>query len=299
MVVQEQCVPVLDNLSNVKQDVELMLSGEPVYQSLSYKTFQVTSDQAPHLLQYISVERQKAYNLSGLGYEALSSTYDSPTHHFITWDVKRNQCVAYCRMFLVDNVFYNTRCDAIYTIQKKVLIYTNSYVELGGLAVMPGYQKSLRALVTLYRGVGRVIKSIGPRFVVGSVSTPHSIYNIDVLGYLDRYIESRSKVLETRHQLPSGLVVAREKSYFSENLDAQLLLEVNECQNLQTFETLMMQYSKLKARLSMLCHRYEQCGAMPLACAIDPVLSHSLEIYFLFDFNNTAKKKTRQLMFGI
>ncbi|MCL9780954.1 lysophospholipid acyltransferase family protein [Vibrio sp. S4M6] len=148
---------LLDDIENIPTKHHLLSSGE-------FDVYCTTSEHIPAILHEIGRLREENFRAvgEGTGRSLDIDDFDQHYRHLFVWD-RDNQClVGAYRLGMVDQILDNHGLDGLYSTtlfnyDHHFLHKMGKAIELGRSVIAAAYQKSMSALLLLWKGIGRVI----------------------------------------------------------------------------------------------------------------------------------------------
>ncbi len=160
-----------EDVSHLSVDRRLLAKGD-------MEVWCASATELPHILQEIGRLRELTFRTvgEGTGYEVDVDQYDRDYLHLFLWHKTRQEIVGAYRLGLVDRLYEQQGLDGIYS--RSLFQYDATFLkklggclEMGRSFVRPEYQKSITALMFLWKGIGAfIVKHPRYRILFGPVS---------------------------------------------------------------------------------------------------------------------------------
>lgn len=163
---QNQALPIAEPLplSALLQDIEALPSEAHMVSSGEFDVYCATSDQLPSMLHEIA--RQREINFrdvgEGTGLALDMDDFDHAYYHLFVWDREAQRFVGAYRLGLVDQILSQKGVEGLYSrtlfhYDERFLNTMGKSIEMGRSVVAKAYQKSMSALLLLWKGIATFV----------------------------------------------------------------------------------------------------------------------------------------------
>ncbi|MFV0430585.1 MAG: lysophospholipid acyltransferase family protein [Alphaproteobacteria bacterium] len=279
------------------KEFESMPSSRMLAQSNGLCAFYCKASEAPYMMQEIGRLREETFRLVGEGTGQASDldSFDKHYFHLILWNKEENEICGAYRFGKTDELTKNKGIKALYTaslfkMDKGFLEQMNPALEVGRSFIIPKYQKSPLALLTLWRAIAQwcfLHPHYNKLFGVVSVSADYHPLSREIISlFLKQHswfqelaplVKARKPVTEKKIKKIDGKV---PKSLLSDPEDISAF--VAQIESGRDIPVLLKQYLKLGGRL--------------LGFNIDPDFGDCMDGLIVVDLKETELKVLARFM---
>jgi len=264
----------------------------PIATQADFDVYLANADAIPNILLEIGRLREITFRAvgEGTGRERDLDRFDTYYSHLFLWDRKKKQIAGGYRLgrtdlilaeFGFEGLYLSTLCE----VDKPLLDYLDPALELGRSWVGPDYQRSLHALLGLWKGIGGFVARY-PRYhrLFGAVSTSDDYTALSknlIVKYFRSTKSDKSWKDKVRPLLPFGNDADEPGHCFSSVEEVSAHIARNEPDG-KGIPVLLRQYFKMNATL--------------LDFAFNPYFQHCLEALILVDLTQAPAKLLKKYM---
>ncbi|GAA4648811.1 GNAT family N-acetyltransferase [Kistimonas scapharcae] len=160
------------------EDISQLMAERRLLEKGEMEVWCASATELPHILKEIGRLRELTFRIvgEGTGYEMDVDQYDRDYLHLFLWHKSRQEIVGAYRLGLVDRLYEQQGLEGIYS--RSLFQYDATFLkklggclEMGRSFVRPEYQKSITALMFLWKGIGAfIVKHPQYRILFGPVS---------------------------------------------------------------------------------------------------------------------------------
>ena len=274
-------MPVADLRGEIAQLNEI----GPLAQQGTFDIYMASADAIPNILLEIGRLREVTYRTVGVGVGAARDLdyRDAFYSHLFLWDRVKERLAGGYRLARTDKVFAEQGVEGLYTstlceYEKVFVDYLDPALELGRSWVLPDYQRSLHALLGLWKGIGAFVVQ-NPRYhkLFGAVSISDDYSRISqnmIVRYLRRTKMNNewSSAMRALHPFKDQPEELSASLASIEEVSAQVAMTEPDGKGVPV---LLRQYFKLNATL--------------LDFVYDPQFQHALDAMVLVDLREAPR----------
>ena len=272
------------NIEQLPKDTLLLEKNE-------MSVFCATKRQLPHILPEIGRLREVTFREvgEGTGLEADIDRYDDHYRHLFLWNRKQQEVVGAYRIGQVDQILRAQGLHGIYSrslfrYHADFLHKLGSSLEMGRSFVRPEYQKSLTALMLLWKGIGAYVVA-NPRYKVlfgpVSISSHYSEISRQLMaGCLS--INNSDEALQSLVQPTTPLKSHKGQFWSVDHL--QGLSDVDK------LSTLVQQIEKDNKGIPVLLKQYLKLSGELAAFNVDPAFNNALDGLIIVDLTRVDNR---------
>lgn len=152
-------------LDDLLEDIAQLPYGDHMLRHNQFDVYCTTAENIPSLMHEIGRVREINFRAvgEGTGCALDIDRFDRDYLHLFIWDREQNQLVGAYRLGLVDQLMQTKGIDGLYSstlfhYDQRFLAKMDSAIEMGRSVIDSQYQKSMAALLLLWKGIGTYIQ---------------------------------------------------------------------------------------------------------------------------------------------
>ncbi|MEQ1567402.1 MAG: GNAT family N-acyltransferase [Myxococcota bacterium] len=279
--------PVADpeSLERMSSEVMALPAAATLVSERRWRVLALRAGEAPTVMQEIGRARERTFREVGEGSGAARDLddYDASYVQLVLWDDEHGVVGGY-RVGYVDELLARGGPSALYTstgfrFERRLIDHLDTAVELGRSFVVPEHQRSLSALLLLWRGIGTLIaRSDRHRLLLGAVSISAQ-YSLASREQIAAFLLSRG-----RRSPWAPLVTPRKPFAAADEPPADV----------RALEARVLERDGRKP--PVLIRQYLQLGMRGLACGVDPGFGGCLDVLCIADLRDTPSQLLARYM---
>lgn len=284
------------DLAIVQQELAALPDEALIYRNKSTVVYVIKGVQIPNALRYIQLERERVFREvnMGTGQPLDGDRHDEQCLQVIVWDTDKQAMIASTRCDIFCQMRQNTYLADLYEIDAEALLANGDMMEISRTFITKDYQRSFSSLLSLWRGVTRVVlRHRRVRYISGVVSIASDKMNAALFDCLDTYVRIQANnypalaaLFSPRHPYSAKSLVSPEIKYCLSLVDS-----------VDALEYLFSELCKGECQFPVLFHQYESLGTVPLAVSVDEDFGSCVDVLQLWDTHDLRSEKLR-LFFG-
>ncbi len=292
-VIERQDIAAARPPELIEEEISRLRSGQsPIAVQANFDVYLAQADAIPNIMLEIGRLREMTFRAvgEGTGKERDLDRFDAYYGHLFLWDREKKVIAGGYRLgrtdlilaeFGFEGLYLSTLCE----VEDQLLDFLNPALELGRSWVGPSYQRSLHALLGLWKGIGGFVARY-PRYhrLFGAVSTSDD-YTAISQNLIVKYFRQTKTNTNWRDNVRPLLPFTSEPNLVTKNFQSveEVSAEVasNEPDG-KGIPVLLRQYFKMNATL--------------LDFAFNPYFQHCLEALILVDLTQAPAKLLRKYM---
>jgi putative hemolysin len=284
------------DLSVVQQELAALPDDAVIYSYKSTIVYVVKGKKIPQTLRWIQVERERVFHEVGMG---TGRSFDGDQHdeaciQVIAWDSSKQAMIASTRCDIFCQERTNTYLADLYRIDAQKLLEMGDMMEISRTFILQDYQRSFSSLLSLWRGVTRlVLRHRRVRFVSGVVSIAGDRMNEALFDCLATYVGIQSK----QHAELADLFSPHYPYVIKKPVPAEVEHCLSLVSSVDELEHVFSELAKGSCQFPVLFRQYESLGTVPLAVSVDDEFSACIDVLQAWDTHDLRSEKLR-LLFG-
>ena len=290
-ILQQDIAPAIP-VEDQRREIKALGSRAKIAQQANLDVYLAAADAIPNIMLEIGRLREVTFRAvgEGTGKARDLDRFDEYYYHLFLWDRDAHQIAGAYRLGRTDLILAEFGFEGLYSswlceFEEPLLDYLNPALELGRSWVVPDYQRSIHALLGLWKGIGQFVARY-PRYhkLFGAVSISDD-YSFISQNLIVRYLR-RTKVDQTWGERVRALLPFQDKpEELSQSF--QSIEEVSACiasnePDGKGIPVLLRQYFKMNATL--------------LDFAFDPSFMNCLDAMVLVDLRQAPARLLKKYM---
>lgn len=283
-------------LSLVQQELQALPETAVIYSHNATTVYVIPGRQIPTTLKYIQVERERTFREVNMGTgESLDGDrHDEKCLQVVVWDKKADALIAStrCEIYCADQ--QDTYLSDLYNIDATKLLKLGDMMEISRTFIMPSYQKSFSSLLSLWRGVTRIVlRHPRVRFVSGVVSIAGDRMKSSLFDCLATYV----KLVADRNKLLSQCFSPKVPYKMQGDVPSQVKYCLSLVSSVDELEHVFKELADGGCQFPVLFRQYESLGTVPLGISVDEDFASCIDVLQVWDTYDLRSEKLR-LFFG-
>ncbi|MEI2562217.1 GNAT family N-acyltransferase [Vibrio metoecus] len=282
-------------LDDLLEDIAQLPYGDHMLRHSQFDVYCTTAENIPSLMHEIGRVREINFRAvgEGTGCALDIDRFDRDYLHLFIWDREQNQLVGAYRLGLVDQLMQTKGIDGLYSstlfhYDQRFLAKMDSAIEMGRSVIDSQYQKSMAALLLLWKGIGTYIQRhpqythlFGPVSISNDYSEQARRLLADTMT-LHYYDTEQAELVMASNPLPIDQV-QWNASLLTSLADLQLLSRViARIDEGKGIPVLLRQYLGLNGKL--------------VSFNVDPAFNNALDGLIVVDLRNVPTKTLARYM---
>ncbi|MCR9387487.1 lysophospholipid acyltransferase family protein [Vibrio metoecus] len=282
-------------LDDLLEDIAQLPYGDHMLRHNQFDVYCTTAENIPSLMHEIGRVREINFRAvgEGTGCALDIDRFDRDYLHLFIWDREQNQLVGAYRLGLVDQLMQTKGIDGLYSstlfhYDQRFLAKMDSAIEMGRSVIDSQYQKSMAALLLLWKGIGTYIQRhpqythlFGPVSISNDYSEQARRLLADTMT-LHYYDTEQAELVMATNPLPIDQV-QWNASLLTSLADLQLLSRViARIDEGKGIPVLLRQYLGLNGKL--------------VSFNVDPAFNNALDGLIVVDLRNVPTKTLARYM---
>ncbi|PAR35994.1 lysophospholipid acyltransferase family protein [Vibrio metoecus] len=282
-------------LDDLLEDIAQLPYGDHMLRHSQFDVYCTTAENIPSLMHEIGRVREINFRAvgEGTGCALDIDRFDRDYLHLFIWDREQNQLVGAYRLGLVDQLMQTKGIDGLYSstlfhYDQRFLAKMDSAIEMGRSVIDSQYQKSMAALLLLWKGIGTYIQRhpqythlFGPVSISNDYSEQARRLLADTMT-LHYYDTEQAELVMATNPLPIDQV-QWNASLLTSLADLQLLSRViARIDEGKGIPVLLRQYLGLNGKL--------------VSFNVDPAFNNALDGLIVVDLRNVPTKTLARYM---
>ncbi|WP_158120291.1 lysophospholipid acyltransferase family protein [Vibrio metoecus] len=282
-------------LDDLLEDIAQLPYGDHMLRHNQFDVYCTTAENIPSLIHEIGRVREINFRAvgEGTGCALDIDRFDRDYLHLFIWDREQNQLVGAYRLGLVDQLMQTKGIDGLYSstlfhYDQRFLAKMDSAIEMGRSVIDSQYQKSMAALLLLWKGIGTYIQHhpqythlFGPVSISNDYSEQARRLLADTMT-LHYYDTEQAELVMATNPLPIDQV-QWNASLLTSLADLQLLSRViARIDEGKGIPVLLRQYLGLNGKL--------------VSFNVDPAFNNALDGLIVVDLRNVPTKTLARYM---
>ncbi|MFG0605152.1 lysophospholipid acyltransferase family protein [Vibrio mimicus] len=293
----QSLLPVAERLplDDLLEDIAQLPYGDHMLRHNQFDVYCTTAENIPSLMHEIGRVRELNFRAvgEGTGCALDIDPFDRDYSHLFIWDREQNQLVGAYRLGLVDQLLQNKGIHGLYSstlfqYDQRFLSKMGNAIEMGRSVIDSKYQKSMAALLLLWKGIGTYIERhpqythlFGPVSISNDYSEQARRLLADTMT-LHYYDREQAELVVATNPLPTGQA-QWNASLLTSLADLQLLSRViARIDEGKGIPVLLRQYLGLNGKL--------------VSFNVDPAFNNALDGLIVVDLRNVPTKTLARYM---
>ncbi|QXC57163.1 GNAT family N-acetyltransferase [Vibrio mimicus] len=293
----QSLLPVAERLplDDLLEDIAQLPYGDHMLRHNQFDVYCTTAENIPSLMHEIGRVRELNFRAvgEGTGCALDIDPFDRDYSHLFIWDREQNQLVGAYRLGLVDQLLQNKGIHGLYSstlfqYDQRFLSKMGNAIEMGRSVIDSKYQKSMAALLLLWKGIGTYIERhpqythlFGPVSISNDYSEQARRLLADTMT-LHYYDREQAELVMATNPLPTGQA-QWNASLLTSLADLQLLSRViARIDEGKGIPVLLRQYLGLNGKL--------------VSFNVDPAFNNALDGLIVVDLRNVPTKTLARYM---
>jgi hypothetical protein len=284
------------DLAVVQQELAALPDDAVIYSYKSTVVYVVKGADIPNTLRYIQIERERTFREVNMGTgQALDGDqHDEHCLQVVAWDAGKQAMIASTRCDIFCAERKNTYLADLYQIDAEALLANGDMMEISRTFITKDYQRSFSSLLSLWRGVTRVVlRHRRIRYISGVVSIAGDKMNAALFDCLQSYVQIQAK----NHPELATLFSPRHPYIANKPVPVEIEHCLSLVDSVDGLEHVFSELSKGECQFPVLFRQYESLGTIPLAVSVDDDFSSCIDVLQLWDTHDLRSEKLR-LFFG-
>ena len=276
----------------VAADVEALGPDRVLVEADPFAVYLAEAAEIPNLLQEIGRLRETTFREvgEGTGKAVDLDEYDEYYLHLFVWNRKKSEVVGAYRLGLTDRIRAEHGLKGLYTrtlfsYRGRFLNKIDPAVELGRSFVRSEYQRTFRALMLLWKGIGAfVVQNPRYKYLFGPVSIT-SEYDA-----VSRHLIAHFFRKNNHHRSLARLVKARNPLRRSRLKGRELKAVLKLLGDVQGLSDVVADIEEDEKGIPILLKQYVKLGGKTLGFNVDQDFSDVLDAFILVDLTRTDQR---------
>lgn len=284
------------SVSDLENDIKQLTASEHLLSSGAFEVYCATADRIPAVMAELGRLREINFRAVGEGTGKATDIdeFDAAYHHLFVWDSEAKCLVGAYRLGLVDQIFAKQGINGLYSrtlfrYDERFIRQMGQSIELGRSVIASDYQKSLSALMLLWKGIATFVsRHPGYTHLFGPVSisndySPEARHLLADSMAFHHYDTANAKLVAPSNPLDKGADTFWQPDMLAALADIQLLSRViGRLDGGKGVPVLLRQYLGLNGKL--VCFN------------VDPDFNDALDGLIVVDLRNVPAKTLGRYM---
>lgn len=272
-------------------------SEQKLLENTRFDVYCTTANDAPHLLKEIGRIREESFRAVGEGTgKALDlDRFDDFYYHLLVWDKEQQQVVGAYRLGAVDKIMGAHGVDGLYS--RTLFHYDNALVaqlgqslELGRSVVAKPYQRSLSALMLLWKGICQFV-ALNPQYthLFGPVSISND-YSLEARQLLAASLEVHHYDQQSADLVKPSYPLSKSESCYHHPDTLAALADI------QLLSKVVSRLDDENKGVPVLLRQYLGLNGKLLCFNVDPAFNDALDGLIVVDLRQVPEKNLAKYM---